>query len=164
MNRERIVFDSITIASPCGVPWKSMRGDDRVRFCGECQLSVYNLSKMTRSEWHEIIENHDQRICVSMLKRADGTIITRDCPVGSQRFHRYLSRIKTIAAAVLAVMTFGTISGGCCMRTQGAVDLTPRAPARQAQGANLEGQASSPKLAPITDGNNDSSSHADLRK
>ena len=40
----------LTIASPCTASWDDMEGDDKVRFCGECELNVYNLSAMTEGE------------------------------------------------------------------------------------------------------------------
>ena len=34
------IFDRIYIASPCKVDWDSMTGDERTRFCQQCQLHV----------------------------------------------------------------------------------------------------------------------------
>jgi hypothetical protein len=72
----------LTIASPCPASWDDMEGDDRVRFCGECELNVYNLSAMTESEALKLIAEREGRVCVRMYKREDGTVMTRDCPVG----------------------------------------------------------------------------------
>jgi hypothetical protein len=58
-----------------------MHGDDRVRFCGDCKLNVYNLSWMTRLEATELIEQNEGRHCVRFFRRKDGTFVTRDCPV-----------------------------------------------------------------------------------
>ena len=43
-------LDDIQIATPCSASWDDMRGDDRVRHCGDCRMNVYNLSEMTRAE------------------------------------------------------------------------------------------------------------------
>jgi hypothetical protein len=63
-----------------------MVGDARVRFCGSCQLNVYNLSDMSRAEAETLVrqaEGEDgPHLCVHFYRRADGTMITRDCPVG----------------------------------------------------------------------------------
>lgn len=45
-----VVLRDIRIASPCSADWDRMCGDDRVRFCPECQLNVYNFSAMTPAE------------------------------------------------------------------------------------------------------------------
>jgi hypothetical protein len=61
-----------------------MDGDDRVRFCDECELNVYNLVSMTEAEALELIAESEGRPCVRMYQREDGTVITRDCPVGME--------------------------------------------------------------------------------
>jgi hypothetical protein len=59
-----------------------MSGDDRARFCRQCNRHVYNLSGMTRSEAQALVSQTEGRRCVRFLRRADGTIVTRDCPAG----------------------------------------------------------------------------------
>ena len=46
--RRASLLEDVRVASPCNASWDAMKGDDRVRFCGECQKNVYNLSAMTR--------------------------------------------------------------------------------------------------------------------
>lgn len=74
--------DSIRIASPCKVGWESMEGDERVRFCGACRLHVYNLAEMDVEEAAELISGESPEVCVRLYRRRDGTVLTRDCPVG----------------------------------------------------------------------------------
>ena len=62
-----------------------MEGDDRVRFCGECELNVYNLSSMTEDEALKLVEEREGRLCVRFYQREDGTVLTSDCPVGANR-------------------------------------------------------------------------------
>jgi hypothetical protein len=78
-----------------------MAGDDRVRHCQECNLNIYNLSEMTRSEAEQLITSHEGRLCVRLYRRADGTILTRDCPKGLRALTQRISRI---AGAVLSAM------------------------------------------------------------
>jgi hypothetical protein len=91
-------LSNIKIASPCSQDWNEMIGTERKRFCGECKLNVYNLSGMTRNEAEFLLLNSEGRLCVRFFKRADGTILTKDCPVGWQAVKRRVS--KTAAAAV----------------------------------------------------------------
>jgi hypothetical protein len=62
-----------------------MGGDDRVRYCPECKLSVYNFSEMTDSEVKQIVAQREGRLCARFFKRSDGTLLTRNCPVGLRR-------------------------------------------------------------------------------
>ncbi|MBL8955208.1 MAG: hypothetical protein JNK82_30820 [Myxococcaceae bacterium] len=88
----------IKVASPCKRDWEKMTGDARVRFCADCQLNVYNLSELTTDEAHQLIREKEGRLCVRFFSRADGTLITRDCPVGVRT-----KRKKLIAAGAAAV-------------------------------------------------------------
>src|SRR5215467_14976203 len=99
------LLDNIRVASPCPASWEKMTGDDRVRFCQECKLNVYNLSEMTRLEAEKLIANREGRLCVRFYRRADGTILTRDCPRGLQALTARVSRIA--GAVVSAMMTLG---------------------------------------------------------
>ncbi|HEX2569518.1 MAG TPA: hypothetical protein VH877_08155 [Polyangia bacterium] len=73
------ILDNIGVASPCEADWSRMKGDDRVRHCSECRQNVYHLSAMSRREAAELVARHEGRICVRLLQRPDGTLVTRDC-------------------------------------------------------------------------------------
>jgi len=68
-----------------------MLGDDRIRFCGQCSLNVYNLSSMTRADAEALIARTEGRLCVKFYRRFDGSIITQDCPIGLQAIKRRVS-------------------------------------------------------------------------
>jgi hypothetical protein len=73
------------IASPCPASWEDMEGDDRIRFCDECELNVYNLSDMAEDAALKLVEEREGRLCVRFYQREDGTVLTSDCPVGADR-------------------------------------------------------------------------------
>ncbi len=72
-------IDSLQIAKPCNASWDDMKGDARVRHCGACKLNVYDLSSMTRADATALVQAKEGKLCIRMLKRADGTVITEDC-------------------------------------------------------------------------------------
>jgi hypothetical protein len=85
-----------------------MRGDERVRFCDQCSLNVYNLSDMTRREAEALLTDAEGgRLCVRFYRRADGTILTRNCPVGLRALKRRVSKVANAALSVL----FGFLAG-----------------------------------------------------
>lgn len=100
-------LNNIKIASPCSQDWNAMIGTEQKRFCGECKLNVYNLSGMTRGEAENLLSNSEGRLCVRFFKRADGTVLTKDCPVGWQAIKRRVSRAATAFASLL----FAVLSG-----------------------------------------------------
>ena len=62
--------------------FSDMKGDERVRFCRQCKLNVYNLTELTSADAIKLVTNREQRVCVTFFQRADGTVITRDCEGG----------------------------------------------------------------------------------
>ncbi len=96
-------LDNLRIASPCPVGWEQMTGDERVRLCRLCDLHVYNISEMTSAEARALIAKSEGRICARLLRRADGTVITKDCPVGLRAIRRRVAR--TAATVFAAIMT-----------------------------------------------------------
>ena len=83
-----------------------MVGGDRVRFCGQCELNVYNLTAMTRDEAEALVTRTEGRLCLRFFRRKDGSIITENCPVGLRALKRRARRIKqAVAASVLAFLT-----------------------------------------------------------
>ena len=101
MGRDISLLDSVRIASPCHVPWDSMRGDDRVRFCDKCQLSVYNLTMMMPDEAERFLVEREGRACVRAYRRTDGTILTQNCPWAVRMARRAAARVLGAAALIL---------------------------------------------------------------
>lgn len=127
------VLENVRIASPCSVSWDDMEGDERVRHCRHCSLNVYNLSALSRTEAEELIASREGRMCAGFFRRADGTILTRDCPVGLRALRaRTLRASARIAAAALLLLS-GALAAGA---KRGAwsprlADLEPFATIRQ---------------------------------
>ncbi len=99
-------LDNIKIASPCPADWEKMYGDERNRHCSQCNLNVYNLSDMTRREAENFLMNAEDRVCVKYYKRKDGTVLTKDCPVGWRLLKKRVSRVTTaVFASVFGLFT-----------------------------------------------------------
>jgi hypothetical protein len=81
-----------------------MIGDERVRFCGQCNLNVYNISAMTKQDAERLITQSEGRLCIRYYRRSDGTILTNNCPVGLRALKRRLSRTASVCAS--AVLSF----------------------------------------------------------
>ena len=101
-------LNNLKVASPCSQDWNAMIGDSRKRYCGECRLNVYNLSGMSRNEAENLILSAEGRLCVRFYKRADGTVLTEDCPVGWARV-KQRTRAYVTALASLIFSFFGAL-------------------------------------------------------
>jgi hypothetical protein len=97
-------LENIKVAAPCTAEWRWMYGNDRVRFCNQCKLYVYNLSAVTREQAEDLILSAEGKLCVRFYQRKDGTIITQNCPQGLRTLKEKLNRTRAKMAA--ALLTF----------------------------------------------------------
>lgn len=110
MKTNRFDIDSLRIASPCHVGWDSMLGDERVRHCDSCKLNVFNIAELTSNEVQELLIAREGRLCIRMFRRADGTVITKDCPVGLQAYQKRVAKVA--GAALTAILGLFSVSFG----------------------------------------------------
>lgn len=106
-NKFSSPLNNVKIASPCSQDWNAMIGNERKRYCGECKLNVYNLSGMTETEAENLLQNSEGRLCVRFFRRADGSVLTQDCPVG----WRAVKLRATKMATAFASLIFGLVGG-----------------------------------------------------
>jgi hypothetical protein len=160
-------MDRIRIASPCSSSWEQMAGDERVRHCTACDLNVYNFAAMTRGEIGELLLRTEGRVCARLYRRADGTLLTKDCPTGLRAVRARLSRAASATfAALLSIVPFAS---GCATRSRMQLEVERTATAQQAVvagevldpgGAPLPGvivvlqdEAAQREITAVTDGN-----------
>jgi hypothetical protein len=110
MNKRTSPLDDVRVAAPCSAGWDKMVGTERVRFCGQCNLNVYNLSAMTKRDAERLIAETEGRLCVRYYRRTDGTILTKNCPVGLRALKRRLSRIAAVSASAIISFVTGILA------------------------------------------------------
>jgi hypothetical protein len=109
-NSAKALLERTVVASPCSESWEGMSGDDRARFCARCGKNVYNLSAMARDEAERfIVEN--TAACLRLFRRADGTVLTSDCPVGGRQKRR-LAVLRHATAIALGLAAAGVVAAG----------------------------------------------------
>lgn len=150
LRRRLPLLPPLALASPCEEPWDAMRGDDKKRFCERCSLHVHNLTAMSSGEVSALLEGTQGRLCVRFFRRADGTVLTQDCPVGLRRARRRRLRSAAVlglggaalAATVYAALAYlrpareeplsvDTLSELRSYHTLGQLERAPEEPARR---------------------------------
>jgi hypothetical protein len=116
-------LDNLTVNSPCTADWDSMIGNDQVRFCEHCALSVNNLSEMTHKQALRLVEESDGRVCIRYMRAADGRVLTKS----TSQIHRIGRRASRIAA--------GAFSASLSISSAAAATLRPNASAMRASNA-----------------------------
>ena len=97
----------IRIASPCDVDWDSMVGNDRIRFCEHCQLTVHNVDFITKKQLRRLIARSGDRLCVNYQRPAPQVSPTpilykigrRTSVIAASAFSATLSISSAIAAS-----------------------------------------------------------------
>ena len=149
-------LDNLKTASPCNTSWADMVGDERVRHCGQCDKKVFNLSAMTRREAAAVLAE-EAAPCVRFYQRADGTLMTTDCPVGQKKKRVRLSVLSACAAVATGAAAFMSLDreSQCPMERvpAGLHESEPRdlmgqthEPVRVFQGAALPALPGSPRM------------------
>jgi hypothetical protein len=98
-------LENIRVASPCQTDWDAMLGDERERFCRECNKSVYNLSALTRKQAATLISDKQGKLCAKFSLRPDGTLLTLE-PAATRAPRGRASRVA--AAGLTAVFSLCT--------------------------------------------------------
>ncbi len=148
-------FQPFLVTSPCAADWDSMIGDERVRFCTQCQRSVNNVSEMTRKEIRKLIAKSEGHICVRYTQLGPTQPIVSP-PVPLQRISKRTSVL--VASAFSASLSFATALAngpylpGVGAHTQSLARATRRlqSPLTGTGRGTIRGQVSDPNGAVIT--------------
>ena len=116
MFKRKDPMPRIRIASPCPASWERMAGDERTRHCTLCDLNVYNFAAMTRDEVSELLVRTEGRVCARLYRRADGTVLTKDCPSGLRALRRRVSR--SMSAMMAALLSVAALVSGCATNSR----------------------------------------------
>lgn len=96
------LLPQIKIESPCPMNWDEMEGSASKRYCLQCQKHVHNFSEMDAESVSSLL-NSGEPICAQIVRRSDGSIVTRETRVTRRG---WLGRFGSIAASVMALLTF----------------------------------------------------------
>jgi len=107
------LLTNLRIASPCPMRWEDLSptGSTHTRHCDRCRLNVHNLSEMTAEEAEALLrsgvgeDGAARRVCVGFYRRADGTVLTADCPVGALALRAKARRAVARVAAAIGLTT-----------------------------------------------------------
>lgn len=118
------LLDQVRVASPCSANWNEMLGDDRVRFCLSCEKNVFNLSSMPKEDAENLLrERLGSDLCIRFYQRADGTILTQDCPTGVKKKRRKKLALAVAGAGAMAAAAATMFMRSTSTCTQGEVEV-----------------------------------------
>lgn len=106
MSKSRLL-SRVTIDKPCTANWDEMVGNDQVRFCRHCDLSVNDLSRMTQAKAEKLVRRSQGRLCLRIHRDPQGTIVTKDSIERLYSIPRRASRLAVGAFTAMVAMSAG---------------------------------------------------------
>jgi hypothetical protein len=105
MSAKKRKLDQLQVVSPCSTGWDRMSGDEKKRFCSECNKFVYDFSQMTRRQVEAIVSIHRGRMCARIARRPDGSLLTLETPPAHPIVARRASPV--VNATLAAILGLG---------------------------------------------------------
>ena len=85
----------LKIDNPCSANWDQMIGNEWVRFCEHCRLTVNDLTPLTPKRVRRLIAGSKGRLCVRFKQDHDGLPLIKAVP---QQLHQIRKRVSKLAA------------------------------------------------------------------
>ncbi|HKE03943.1 MAG TPA: carboxypeptidase-like regulatory domain-containing protein, partial [Blastocatellia bacterium] len=126
MSAKKRRLDQLKIVSPCSTDWDQMSGDEKKRFCSECDKFVYDFSQMTRRQVEAIVSIHQGRMCARITRRPDGSVLTLETPPIHPIANR---RASPVVNATLAAILGLSVSANAINADVSAAQLIVRSDA-----------------------------------
>ena len=99
----------LEVKTPCSANWNQMSGNDKVRFCEHCQLTVNDLTSLTPKRIRRLIAKLQGRLCVRYHRGSDGKPLISQAPM---KLHQISRRVSRVAAGVFtATLSLGNATG-----------------------------------------------------
>jgi outer membrane biosynthesis protein TonB len=119
----------------CPIPWTTMRGDERERFCSKCSRTVVNVSLLTVAQREALLANPPPGgLCVAYYQRLSGENVSAENPLTpfeSKRIVEWgVAAASLTAAAALAVQLAPATAGSLVDNTQDLAALYDAAAVR----------------------------------
>lgn len=90
-------LENLHVPEPCSMNWDEMKGGSEIRQCEKCQHPIYNLSEMTKSRALKVLNQKEDRVCVSYLKDEKNQVLIQNYfGIFQRKFIKVLSVILAI--------------------------------------------------------------------
>ena len=143
----------ITVKTPCFEDWSKMVGDERKRLCEKCNKPVFNLRELSEDEALQLL-NLPSPVCMRLYRRADGTVITKECVGGRHRRWRntsfLIAALATVFGSLGLKLSWADSSGGSSLTepgpmTMGEAVLDPLSESSSSSSGDSAASADKPK-------------------
>ena len=102
--------NELVIIEPCDVAWEDMKGDERQRYCDDCQLNVHNFIEFTDEEINRTLDQPG-RVCAQIFQDSDGEVLTKSVLQKKRQQRRWyqISLLSIFACVSTTPVAFGIV-------------------------------------------------------
>ncbi|MEM6567937.1 MAG: hypothetical protein AAF957_05975 [Planctomycetota bacterium] len=92
----------LKVQTPCEKRWAELKGEGSERWCEQCSLHVVDGASLTRAEARDLVTGADERVCMRLVRDADGRVLHADDPPARRGAAAALRAGLAVAAGMLA--------------------------------------------------------------
>ena len=140
-------FAQLQVVTPCSSSWEQMPGNNRKRFCADCDKHVFDFAQMTARQVEAVVEAHQGNLCARLTRLPDGSLLTQEAPPVQISSRRSSPLLNATVAAFLGISVPATALNAIIASTSYAISSDKEA-----------GKRKSPK--PVGDGDSSLSGSA----
>jgi hypothetical protein len=96
---DRDLSKQLKIKNPCLASWDEMTGNNEIRFCQHCDLTVHDVSQLTPKRVRRLVAKTRGRLCVRYQCLPDGSVLLKAIP---KKVHQIQRRVSKIAAGAFS--------------------------------------------------------------
>jgi Ankyrin repeats (3 copies)/Ankyrin repeat len=102
---KKSLIDSVEVKNGCSESWNGMKGTNKVRFCGHCDLNVNNISALTRKQAMRLVRESNGRICIRYIKNP-----VDNKPIFADKLYQISRRAGITAGFLGASLSLSTLA------------------------------------------------------
>lgn len=108
----KYTLENFEVPKPCSMNWDEMKGNEEIRHCDNCQHQIYNLSEMPKRRALKVLNQPNEKVCVSYLQDENNQVITQTYfGVFKRNFVKVFSAILAIIFSLTSIQAMQTKNG-----------------------------------------------------
>lgn len=108
----KYTLENFEVPQPCAMNWDEMTGNEEVRHCGKCQHQIYNISEMPKRRALKVLNQPNERVCISYLQDEQNQVITQTyLGIFKRNLVKFVSATLAIIFSLTSIQAMQTKDG-----------------------------------------------------
>ena len=108
----KYTLENFEVPQPCSMNWDEMTGNEEIRHCDRCQHQIYNLSEMPKRRALKVLNQPNEKVCVTYLQDEQNQVITQNYfGIFKRNFVKFVSAVLAIIFSLTSIQAMQTKNG-----------------------------------------------------